>query len=151
MNRRIVKAAGVVVAALAAAQIVRPSRANPPTDPARAIKAVAGTGSALATVLDRSCRDCHSNGTVWPRAAEIAPLSWVMAAAVTRGRRAVNFSEWTSYSPEQQRILLALSCQDVSTGTMPGVYARVRPETRLSPRDVQTICAAAQRERQEKP
>ena len=151
MNRRIVKAAGVVVAALAAAQIVRPSRANPPTDPARAIEAVAGTGSALATVLDRSCRDCHSNGTVWPRAAEIAPLSWVMAAAVTRGRRAVNFSEWTSYSPEQQRILLALSCQDVSTGTMPGVYARVRPETRLSPRDVQTICAAAQRERQEKP
>jgi hypothetical protein len=151
MSRRIIKAAVLLVAALAAAQLVRPNRVNPPIDPARTIGAVAGTGTGLAAVLDRSCRDCHSNGTAWPRAAEIAPVSWVMAAAVTRGRRAVNFSEWTTYSPEQQGTLLALSCQDVSTGTMPGVYARVRPETRLSPRDVETICAAAQRERQEKP
>lgn len=151
MRKRIMKTAIVLVAALAAAQLVRPNRANPPIDPARAIQAAAGSGSALATVLDRSCRDCHSNGTVWPRAAEIAPLSWVMAAAVTKGRRAVNFSEWTTYSPEQRAMFLALSCQDASAGTMPGIYARVRPETRLSPRDVQTICAAAQHERQEKP
>lgn len=151
MRKRIMKTAIVFVAALAAAQLVRPNRANPPIDPARAIQAVAGSGSALATVLDRSCRDCHSNGTVWPRAAEIAPLSWVMAAAVTKGRRAVNFSEWTTYSPEQRATYLALSCQDASAGTMPGIYARVRPETRLSPRDVQTICAAAQHERQDKP
>jgi hypothetical protein len=66
-----------------------------------------------------------------------------MAYAVTKGRHAVNFSEWTTYSREQQRILLALSCQDATDGKMPGVYARLRPETRLSRQDVHTICAGA--------
>lgn len=144
MSRRILKAATVLVAALAAAQFVRPSRANPPIDPARTIEAQAGTASALAAVLDRSCRDCHSNRTVWPRAAEIAPLSWVMASAVTKGRRAVNFSEWGAYPPAVRRTLLSASCDDASSGKMPSIYTLVRPETRLSPQDVETICAAAQ-------
>jgi hypothetical protein len=47
--------------------------------------------------------------------------------------------------PEQQRILLALSCQDVSEGKMPGPYTLLHPETRLSAEDVETICAAARR------
>jgi hypothetical protein len=65
-----------------------------------------------------------------------------MAYAVAEGRRAVNFSEWGAYSPEQQRLLLAISCDDVTSGKMPGAYTFVRPETRLSADDVKTICAA---------
>ena len=66
-----------------------------------------------------------------------------MARAVADGRKAVNFSEWAGYPPEVQRTLLAASCQDVSSGTMPGVYTLVRPETKLSPQDIDTICAGA--------
>src|SRR5262249_39909465 len=102
-----------------------------------------GTASELSAVLDRACRDCHSNQTVWSWYTQIAPLSWLMARGVTEGRKAVNFSEWGEYSPEQQRTLLALSCQDVPDGRMRGPYTLVRPETRLSPKDVETICAAA--------
>ena len=40
-------------------------------------------------------------------------------------------------------MLLAASCDDVKSGKMPGPYTRLRPETRLSPQDVETICAAA--------
>jgi hypothetical protein len=40
-------------------------------------------------------------------------------------------------------MLLEASCQDVSAGKMPGVYARLQPDTRLSARDVETICLAA--------
>ena len=143
MSRRLTRVAVVFIAAFAAAQLVRPDPANPATDAARTIQAQAATPTELGVVLDRSCRDCHSNGTVWPSYARVAPVSWLMAYAVTKGRHAVNFSEWSSYSPEQQRILLALSCQDASQGKMPGVYARLRPETRLSPQDVQEICGAA--------
>ena len=143
MSRRLIRIALVSAAAFAAAQLVRPDRTNPATDATRTIQAQAGTPSGLGVVLDRACRDCHSNGTVWPGYARVAPVSWLMAFAVTKGRRAVNFSEWAGYSPEQRRVLLALSCQDASDGKMPGVYARVRPETRLSPQDVETICAAA--------
>lgn len=142
MSRRLKQAAIVFVALFAAAQLVRPSRANPPTDPGRTLHAHEPT-SGLAAVLDRSCGDCHSNATVWPRYTEVAPLSWLMSYAVTKGRTVLNFSEWASYSPEQQRILLSLSCQDAAEGKMPGAYVWFRSETRLSTQDVSTICAAA--------
>jgi hypothetical protein len=132
-----------VVVVFAAAQLVRPTRANPPTDPGKTIQAHMGTTSGLSAVLDRSCRDCHSNATVWPWYTQVAPVSWLMASGVARGRSAVNFSAWGSYSPDVRRTLLSASCQDVSSGKMPGVYALVRPETRLSPQDIATVCTAA--------
>jgi hypothetical protein len=66
-----------------------------------------------------------------------------MTQAVREGRNVVNFSEWAAYQPAQQRLLLALSCEDATNGKMPGAYTLLRPETRLSPQDVETICAAA--------
>jgi hypothetical protein len=122
---------------------VRPDRANPPTDASRTIQAHVGTASGLSSVLDRACGDCHSNSTVWPWYTHVAPLSWLMARAVAEGRRAVNFSEWSAYSPNEQRTLLAASCDDAASGRMPGVWTRLRPETRLSSKDVDLICAAA--------
>ena len=143
MSRRLKQAAIVFVILFAAAQLVRPGRANPPIDASRTIQAHVGTANGLVAVLDRACRDCHSNGTVWPWYTQVAPLSWLMAYGVKTGRQAVNFSEWAAYPPERQRELLAESCRDVSTGKMPGAYTRLRPETRLSSQDVATICAAA--------
>ena len=143
MSRRLKQAFVVVGAALVAAQFVRPNRVNPPTDPRRTIRAHAGADAGLAAVLDRACRDCHSNDTVWPPLSQVAPLSWLMASGVSKGRQAVNFSEWGSYSPAVQRTLLSASCDDVSSGKMPGIYALVRRETRLSKQDVDTICAAS--------
>lgn len=142
MSRRITQAVVVFVVAFAAAQLVRPERTNPVTDPSSTIRAHAGPASGLAPLLDRACADCHSNATVWPSYTQVAPLSWLMAYAVTQGRKAVNFSEWGGYSPEQQRMLLEVSCQDVTSGKMPGVYTLLRPETRLSAQDIGTICAA---------
>jgi hypothetical protein len=40
-------------------------------------------------------------------------------------------------------MLLAAACNDASTGKMPGPWALLHPEARLSPQDVETICAAA--------
>ena len=143
MNRRLKQAAILIAGVVVAAQLVRPERANPVTDANRTIQAQMPTGSGLVAVLDRSCRDCHSNGTVWPWYTQVAPLSWLLAQAVTEGRNAVNFSEWTGYQPAQQRLLLAMSCDDARKGKMPGAYSVLRPETRLLPWDVETICAAA--------
>jgi hypothetical protein len=143
MNRAVAFWAIGLVAAFAAAQFIQPSTANPPTDPARAIASHASGD--VSAILDRSCRDCHSNATVWPGYAKVAPVSWLMSYAVNKGRAAVNFSEWSTYSADVQRTLLQASCDDVSAGTMPGVYASLRPETRLSARDVETICLAARR------
>jgi hypothetical protein len=142
VNRRLKQAAVVVVIGFAAAQLIRPDRANPAIDASRTIQAQRGT-SGLASILDRSCRDCHSNRTVWPWYTKVAPVSWAMAYGVRNGRMAVNFSEWTDYQPQQQGALLALSCDDVSTGKMPGPWTLLHPEAKLSTRDIDTICSAA--------
>ena len=119
MSRRLKQAVVIIVVVFAAAQLVRPSHANPPTDATRTIQAHETTRG-LATILERSCRDCHSNATVWSVwHAQIAPLSWLMAYEVAAGRRAVNFSEWAAYTSEQQRTLLAVSCDDAKSGKMP--------------------------------
>ena len=146
MWRRLKKAVIVVVAVLvaifASAQLVRPERTNPAIDLTRTIRAHAGP--ALVAVLDRACADCHSNATVWARYTKIAPLSWAIARGVTQGRKVLNFSEWGTYSPDEQRELLDLSCQDASDRSMPmRPYLLLRPEARLSAQDVETICAAA--------
>jgi len=144
--KRLKQAAVVLIVIVAAAQFIRPDRTNPPTDPARAIQAAVEPTSALPTVLDRSCADCHSNSTVRSWYTEIAPLSWLMARSVAEGRKAVNFSEWTGYPPDVQRTLLSVSCDDVTSGKMPGPYTLFRPEAKLSPQDVETICAAARQQ-----
>jgi hypothetical protein len=143
VRKRLLQAGVVLILGVVAAQFIRPNRTNPPLDPTRTIEAHFGGPSPVVAVLDRSCRDCHTNATVWPGYAEVAPLSWLMAYAVAEGRAAVNFSEWSTYSAERQRQLLDLSCADANNGKMPGVYAQIRPETRLSPGDVEVICTAA--------
>src|SRR5262245_3307899 len=144
MTRRLTQAAAAFIVLFAAAQLVRPDRTNPPTDPGRTIRAHTGATSQLPAVLDRACGECHTNNTEWPLYAQVAPLSWVLARAVAEGRNAVNYSEWGGYSPGQQRTLMAASCDDASAGRMPGgAWTLLHPEARLSSEDIETICAAA--------
>jgi len=147
MHRRLKQVSAVlliIVVALGAAQFIHPARANPPTDPGRTIAAHPGASSELVSVLDRSCGDCHSNVIQARWYTRTAPVSWIMARAGSEGRKAVNFSEWSGYSTDQRQMLLAASCQDSRSGKMPvSIYVTLHPEARLSPQDVETICAAA--------
>ncbi len=144
MWRRLGTAALVLVVVFIAAQLIRPRRAHPATDPTHTLQWQLGRGSALPAVVNRACGDCHSNASAWPSYTRIAPLSWVVARAESEGRKAVNFSEWADYSPGRRRALLALSCRDATAGTMPvSAYTALRPEAKLSAGDIATICAAS--------
>ena len=143
MTKPVKHAAVTLVVIFVVAQFIRPDRTNPPIDATRTTAAHLGTTNAAVAILDRSCGDCHSNMTVWPWYTHVAPASWLMSYGVREGRKAVNFSEWAGYPADQQRILLALSCQDATEGKMPGPYALLRPETRLTPLDIDTLCKEA--------
>jgi hypothetical protein len=133
----------ILAVAFAASQLIRPERTNPPTDASHSIEASAHMSKAFVAILNRACNDCHSNQTVWSRFTNVAPLSWLVAYGVSEGRKAVNFSQWNTYTPAHQRELLAQACQDVTSGKMPGSpYTMLRPEAQLSAHDVDTICAA---------
>ena len=147
------KGAGIVVAvliaAIVAAEVVRPASANRLTDSSHSIQAQPRTPSALAAVLNRSCGDCHSNSMESRWYTRIPPFSTLMARGASEGRKAVNFSEWAGYSAEQQRALLLASCTDATLGKMPmEAYLRFRGDARLSALDVATICSAARQVRE---
>jgi len=48
-------------------------------------------------ILRRACYDCHCGDSCWPIWAYVAPSSWMVIRDVERARRAIDFSNWTSY------------------------------------------------------
>jgi hypothetical protein len=134
----------VVVVILGAAQFFPPERTNPPSDPSASFEALARPSPEVAAILERACQDCHSNRTVWPWYSRVAPVSWLVASDVREGRADLNFSEWNLLSPEKSRLRLRKACEEVKSGDMPPwSYTLVHSRAKLSPADVQTLCAPA--------
>lgn len=132
------------VVALAAIQIVRPARTNPPEELGRSIHAVAPLDPAVANLLNRSCSDCHSNSTSWPWYSKVAPVSWLVVSDVNRGRHAMNLSDWADYSTGQQRELLQDVCTETVTGEMPqSTYRLMHRGARLGEADRHLLCSWA--------
>jgi hypothetical protein len=120
-------------------QFVRPDRANPPASAAASL--LAKTPPDIRAVLDRSCRDCHSNDTRWPWYSNVAPASWLVASDVHHAREHFNFSEWTSYPSDEQDKFLGAMCSLVQRGRMPlPIYLLIHRDAKLSPVEVTAIC-----------
>ena len=101
MRRKTIGYSAIFLAILLAAiQFIQPDRTNPPINPSATFKAIAGPGSEIGAIVDRACRDCHTNDTQWPLYSRIAPISWLVANDVKQGRAHLNFSEWGYLSPE---------------------------------------------------
>jgi Haem-binding domain len=95
----------------------------------------------VAPVLERACRDCHSNQTVWPWYSHIPPVSLMIEHDVNAGRAKFNFSPWVSGSVTPTRNQMAEICDAVSDGSMPPKgYRLMHREARLSEADVNTLC-----------
>jgi hypothetical protein len=101
-----------------------------------------GIDRQVEAILDHSCRDCHSANTRWPWYSKVAPVSWIVARDVRRGRAKLDFSTWAGRnhsSNERMEI-----CDAVSNGTMPmRAYTLIHHEALLSSEDVDHICAWA--------
>ncbi len=126
---------------LALMQFIVPARINPPTDPARTLAAARPDAAAAVAVIDRSCRDCHSNDTTWPWYSRVAPISWLVVHDVNEGRSEFNVSEFGTYAPEKQQRKLEEACKEVTQGEMPlGSYLMMHPDATLRAGDVERIC-----------
>jgi len=68
-------------------------------------------------LAQRACFDCHSNETTYPWYASIAPVSWLTQSDIDRGRRRLNFSNWTGNTRGIQELSEA-----ISRGSMPPFY-----------------------------
>ncbi len=143
LRRTLKIGAALLASAFVVAQFVQPERTNPPADPSASFESVARPPDAVAAAIGRSCRDCHSNGTVWPWYSRIAPVSWLVTSDVNEGRAKLNFSQWNIYSTEVTRIKLRQICNEVKEGDMPpAYYLPMHPGAKLASAEIAAICSA---------
>ena len=139
-------AALALVTALAGSQLIRPDRTNPPSQPGASLLAHAPAN--VKAIMERSCRDCHSNDTEWPWYSNVAPMSWALASHVKEGRENFNYSQWTSYDADDQDRLLGAMCNLTRRGRMPfPSYLLIHRDAKLSPAEVEAICAWSEKMR----
>jgi mono/diheme cytochrome c family protein len=132
MGRAVGWAAAGLAAVFIALQLVPYGRAH--TNPPKRLEP-AWDSPATRRLAVRACFDCHSNETVWPWYAGIAPVSWLIRRDVDEGRRKLNFSEWDRPQEEARE-----SAKAVRKGTMPPwLYALVQPRARLTPAETEAL------------
>jgi len=120
-------------------QFVRPDRTNPPAPAAASL--TARTPPHITALLDRACRDCHSNDTRWPWYTNVSPVSWFVADHVHHGRSHLNYSEWNTYDSGEQDKFLRGMCDLTKRAEMPlPSYLWIHRGSRLSPDDVTALC-----------
>jgi hypothetical protein len=115
-------------------QLVPVDRSNPPA------QGVVPAPEPVLAVLKRSCFDCHSNQTIWPWYAYVAPVSWSIANDVHEGRKELNFQEWSRASARKRARVAAKVWEEVQEGKMPlPNYLRMHPEATLSEADLAVL------------
>ena len=140
----------VAVCLFVAAQFTSPARTNPEADHSLALQSHVQVSPQVASIIDRSCADCHSNKTRWPWYSKVAPVSWLVIDHVNHGRGNLNFSEWGRFDRREAGDMLGQICKEVKSGAMPlASYTPLHRGSKLSAEDVSLLCdwANAERER----
>lgn len=142
MIKRILKiVAIVVVVLLIGIQFVRPDKTPPPTDPAATLEAATNVPPEVATILARSCADCHSHNTYYPWYAQISPVSWWLNNHINEARRELNISLFNTYSDKKKGKKLAEICEQVQEREMPlPSYLWIHRDAAMSDQDIKTLC-----------
>mgnify|MGYP001466703172 CR=1 FL=1 len=118
-------AVGVLVILGAAIQFIPVSRTNPPVT-----QTLNWSSPETKALWVRACADCHSNETVWPPYAYVAPISWLVSHNVDEGRRELNLSQPLRAQPA--RVANEIS-EKITSGEMPPRdFILLHPEAVLS-------------------
>ena len=99
---------------------------------------------AARTVLIAKCADCHSDQPRVPIYGRLAPASWLMERDIVQARKAVNLSQWDSYSADQQQTLVAKMVQETKSKDMPPLqYRLIHRDAFINEADVAALAAWA--------
>jgi cytochrome c len=91
-------------------------------------------------IVNRSCRNCHSEQTHWPWYSYIAPMSWMIEKDVHDARLHMNLSRWQEYPADKQVEILARLGSEVRNHRMPlPRYQSLHPEAALSDADIRQL------------
>ncbi|AZA78347.1 cytochrome C [Chryseobacterium sp. G0186] len=108
-----------VLVAFALIQFIPIDTVNQPVDAKVNFVVANKVPQKVSTLLKNACYDCHSNETVYPKYAFIAPISWSVKSHVNDGRAHLNFSIWGTYNKELKENMLDRSMEALKHKTMP--------------------------------
>jgi hypothetical protein len=90
-------------------------------------------------LAQRACFDCHSNETVWNPYTRLPVGSWLAVFDTLRGRRALNFSEWSTSRRSREM------GEQINSGSMPpAIYLVIHPNAALSAAEKQQLITGLQ-------
>jgi hypothetical protein len=135
----------VLAAALGVASLVG---SRPPGNPDAPLLAGARVPPDVRGLIDRACRDCHSDATRYPWYSYIAPLSYLINRDVKLGRERLNLSKWSEYSViRRERYLSEIANQVQDRGMPLAIYTFMHPGARLSQSEIDALFNWTQSER----
>lgn len=109
----------VLLAIIVIMQFFRIDMENPAVVAENDFIAVTEPDEEVEAILRNACYDCHSNETVYPWYANVAPVSWWLKNHIDEGRGELNFSEWGTYKERRAHHKLEESIELVEKGKMP--------------------------------
>lgn len=122
-------------------QFIRPEKTNPPIIESESLGFSTNVPKDISGILMRSCKDCHSNATVYPFYSNISPISWSVVDHIKLGREKLNFSKWNTYSKRKKLRKLEQICEEVVSKRMPhNQYLWIHWDAALSDLDRQSLC-----------
>jgi len=118
----------ILVIVLVGIQFIPVERTNPP------VSWDINAPKNVASIIRTSCYDCHSNETNWPWYSYDAPVSFMVAGDVEKGRKNLNFSEWDKYDGRKRQELLEEIIEEIEKEDMPlTAYTFTHPNAKLDP------------------
>ncbi len=79
----------------------------------------AAMDSTITKIVEKSCKNCHSEKTEWPWYSYVAPMSWLIEGDVYIGRSHMNLSRWDEYGIDEKQLLLSQIAVMVRNRKMP--------------------------------
>ena len=136
-----------IVAAFLVIQFFRPDFTNPPVNQAETLEASTEVPENVRAIINRSCKDCHSNETVYPWYSKIQPSAWFLDDHIHAGRTEMNFSVWNTYETRRKRRKLDEICEMVKSRAMPlPSYLWIHRDAQLSDDEINILCEWTNRE-----
>jgi hypothetical protein len=90
-------------------------------------------------LAQRACFDCHSNETAWPWYDKLPVSSWLAVFDTIRGRRSLNFSEWSTGRRSRE------VGEVIQNGSMPpSIYTLLHPTAILNDQEKQQLIQGLQ-------
>ena len=95
----------------------------------------------LQSVFKTSCYNCHSNHTIYPWYAHIAPFSWIIDQHIRNGKDEMNLAGYDTLTDRQKVGLLDEICEALSDSSMPPQnYLMLHRDAILTEEDIAAIC-----------